>query len=355
MDNKNNDKIKPGKYVLSIAFMLALIVITYYFIFRNYELSSLIATLKTVDIRYIIVGVVFACIFISGNGLCIREIMKSLGCKFPISRAIIYSSIDFYYSAITPSATGGQPVMAYYMSKDGLPISKSSLAMVLTVMEYMLSLVILAIIAICCVPQFVFGAETIFIVLLIIGLLLATLLSLFCALAMFKGQWLAKPCKWLINVGAKLHIIKNKEKLINSGRETLGEYRNAASFMRHNPKVLIKVMTIAVLQRIALFAVSWCVYRSFGLTDASFVEIVAIQTLITTATTTIPLPGAVGVSEAIFILMYDHIYTDPNMRATAMVLTRVVSFYFCVLLCGGLTFYNSIRLMIKDARSKKHS
>lgn len=30
-----------------------------------------------------------------------------------------YSFIGFFYSGITPSATGGQPVQLYYMSKDG--------------------------------------------------------------------------------------------------------------------------------------------------------------------------------------------------------------------------------------------
>ena len=34
-------------------------------------------------------------------------------------RCIQYSFIGFFYSGITPSATGGQPVQLYYMNKDG--------------------------------------------------------------------------------------------------------------------------------------------------------------------------------------------------------------------------------------------
>ena len=36
-----------------------------------------------------------------------------------LPRCIQYSFIGFFYSGITPSATGGQPVQLYYMNKDG--------------------------------------------------------------------------------------------------------------------------------------------------------------------------------------------------------------------------------------------
>ncbi|MFQ7079232.1 MAG: flippase-like domain-containing protein [Christensenellaceae bacterium] len=59
----------------------------------------------------------FVCmlLFIVFEGLSIHLISKRLGYKNRLLSSMVYSSADIYYSAITPSASGGQPASAYYM------------------------------------------------------------------------------------------------------------------------------------------------------------------------------------------------------------------------------------------------
>ncbi|MFR2128888.1 MAG: hypothetical protein ACLS4M_06675 [Eubacterium ventriosum] len=47
-----------------------------------------------------------------------KVLCGTFGYKRPFRKCLVYSSSDIYFSAITPSATGGQPASAYFMMKD---------------------------------------------------------------------------------------------------------------------------------------------------------------------------------------------------------------------------------------------
>ena len=56
--------------------------------------------------------------FIVFEALSLHLILKKLGHKGKFTSSVAYSTSDLYYSAITPSASGGQPASAYYMMRD---------------------------------------------------------------------------------------------------------------------------------------------------------------------------------------------------------------------------------------------
>ena len=53
---------------------------------------------------------------------------------------IKYSFVGFFYSGITPSATGGQPMQLYYMQKEGHKVSDSSVVLMTVAVVYKLVL-----------------------------------------------------------------------------------------------------------------------------------------------------------------------------------------------------------------------
>ena len=53
--------------------------------------------------------------------------------------------LDFFYSGITPSATGGQPVQLYYMNKDGNKGSDSTIVLMTVAVIYKIVLVVLGV------------------------------------------------------------------------------------------------------------------------------------------------------------------------------------------------------------------
>ncbi len=74
--------------------------------------------------------------------MIIHYMMTSLGKKTKLHQCIRYSFIGFFYSCITPSASGGQPAQIYYMSKDGLDVSVSTLVLMIVTITYKAVLVL---------------------------------------------------------------------------------------------------------------------------------------------------------------------------------------------------------------------
>ncbi len=56
-------------------------------------------------------------------------LLRALNCGVSPFSCIRYSFIGFFYSGITPSATGGQPMQLYYMKKAGIKISDSTVVL----------------------------------------------------------------------------------------------------------------------------------------------------------------------------------------------------------------------------------
>lgn len=53
----------------------------------------------------------------------------------------------FFFSSVTPSASGGDPMQMYYMKKDGLPLGHSALAILTEFSSFQFITIIFAIIS----------------------------------------------------------------------------------------------------------------------------------------------------------------------------------------------------------------
>lgn len=73
----------------------------------------------------------------------IRYLLKGIGEKAGLLSCIACSFIGFFFSGITPSATGGQPMQLYYMKKGGIRISSASVVLMTVAAIYKFVLVLI--------------------------------------------------------------------------------------------------------------------------------------------------------------------------------------------------------------------
>ena len=67
--------------------------------------------------------------------------------------AFVYSAADIYFSAITPSASGGQPASAFFMIKDGIPATTVMAALLVNLIMYTLAVISIGVFAILAFPK----------------------------------------------------------------------------------------------------------------------------------------------------------------------------------------------------------
>ena len=79
--------------------------------------------------------------FILFEGFALVVLRRAFGYRRGVWSGYIYSASDIYFSAITPSATGGQPASAYFMIKDGVPGMVVTVTLVANLFMYTLSII----------------------------------------------------------------------------------------------------------------------------------------------------------------------------------------------------------------------
>ena len=126
-------KSSTKKQLFNIFIVLALSVFTIVTILVNSDELNFSNIKKFVtDANPWYIGAAFICwiCFVLLEALSIHIILKAFRIKPKIQSSIAYSTSDIYYSAITPSASGGQPASAYYMIRDGIPSGISGFTLV---------------------------------------------------------------------------------------------------------------------------------------------------------------------------------------------------------------------------------
>ncbi len=147
-----NSKLKT--YALNVLFLIVLFIVTFYYIFREQNFCDVIKYSE--DRQFII-----------------KYLMNSFSRVVKLTSCIKYSFIGFFVSYITPGASGGQPAQMYYMSKDGIRVSESSLILMVVTIAYKAVLIIMGVFMLATESSFLFNHITGSVAwILIIGLIL---------------------------------------------------------------------------------------------------------------------------------------------------------------------------------------
>lgn len=334
------------KYIFSIAFFVILLVLTFYLLFSNNDVGSVIESLKNISYEYIVLGALLVFAYLFTESIYIKIILKSLNSKIHLWQGFVYSCIEFYFSAITPSSTGGQPAQAYYMAKDGIPIAKSSVTLLLNTITFKLVLLFMGIISITFYPELIFQNSILFTIVFIFGIIVNTAVIIACLMLMYSKRWVKSIAVFCIKAGSKLKLVKNKEAKLASFNSHLVEYQGSAKYIKEHFLVSVKVFFTTMLQRMAMFSIAFVVYKAFGLTGYSYLELMVIQIAIALAVDSLPLPGGIGASEAMLLLIYNKVFGE-TIAVPAMLVTRGLSYYLCLILSGLVVLINHLRITFK--------
>lgn len=132
-----------AKKIGNFIFVIIVFIATFCAVFHGEDLCTMIFYLKTVNIAYLVPAVFCVIFFILGESLVISYLMRSLGTEISFSHCCLYSFIGFFYSCITPSASGGQPMQIVAMRKDRIPVAVSTVVLAIVTITYKLVLVLI--------------------------------------------------------------------------------------------------------------------------------------------------------------------------------------------------------------------
>ena len=328
------------KMIRNLIFFVLLIVFTFWFIFKDQDINELIKTIQSVNIGYVLIGAFFMFMTYIMEAYNVRSVLVALGeRKIPILNALKFTWIGFFFSAITPAATGGQPVEVYYMNKEKIKVSNGTMAMLLQLCGFQISTILISII--CAILNFDMLKDGM-IWFYLLGLSLNTIALTFMLIGVFSKKITRKLINILIRI-IKFFKVRNAEKKIDKIEESLEQYNDSAIFIKKHKSEFIKSILRVTVQIIFFHSIPYFIYRAFGLNTYSYLKLFSIQSVLFITVSSLPLPGAIGVSETLFLKIYGQVFGKLLLNG-AMLIYRFVSFYLYIIIASIVVVINGIRM-----------
>ena len=324
------------KKAANAAFLVLIFALTVWAVFRGENLRDLQADLGRVNPWRLLPCTVCVVGFILGGSVVIYHLTHSLGAGIRLGRCCLYSFIGFFYSAITPSASGGQPMQVVYMRRDGIPVAVSTVVLAIVTITYKLVLVAAGGLMFLLRPPrlMVYLDPVAPIVWLGMGLNVVCVAALL--VAVFHPDLARIFARWLLGLLTRLKLFRHPEKQAQRLERVLEQYRGTADFYRSHKGLIFRVFLITVVQRFALFLVTWFTYRAFGLHGHSLPEVTSLQAMISVAADMLPLPGGMGISETLFLEIFQGVF-GADLVLPGMIISRGISYYTQLILCALVT------------------
>ena len=99
--------------------------------FKDQDVSQIFEVVRSAKKEFILIAILCMCFYILCEATNIRRTLKALNEKTKLISNIKYALIGFFFSGITPAASGGQPMQIYFMHKDKISVANSTLALLI--------------------------------------------------------------------------------------------------------------------------------------------------------------------------------------------------------------------------------
>lgn len=324
------------KMIFNVLFLFLVFAATIYGVFHGEDLSEIAEILKTVNLYWLLPGIACVIIFIWGESIIIFYMMHTLGIHLKKWKCFLFSSVGFFFSCITPSATGGQPAQIYYMKKEKIPIPVSTLVLMIVTITYKMVLVVIGL------GLMIFGRGFIRTHMYDIRHIfyLGTGLNVFCVASMLLLVFHPVLARSILVKGMelleKMHLMRHKSTRIEKLNASMDQYHTTAVYLKDHMMVLVNVFAITLFQRFALFTATWFVYKAFGLSGTNAFVIILLQSVISVSVDMLPLPGGIGISEKLFSMIFEPVFGSA-LLIPGMILSRGLGYYTELLISAIFT------------------
>ena len=318
---------------------------------KSFSAKSFFAFLGELHPLWLCAAVLAMLLYIYFEGAAIGVILRAVGYPRSAPKNTSYSAADIYFSAITPSATGGQPASAFFMVKDGIPLSVTTVVLLFNLILYAFAIVFLGVICFILKPSAFYFFSVPGRVLIIVGVVAQlALVALFVLLLRFPTI-LRRTGEFILELLGRLRLCRNvqgkKEKLGAS----IASYGACVSLIGKKWGAIFGAFALNVLQRACFIAATVFTCCAVQGGASHFAELWSGESMVVLASNYVPIPGAMGITDSLLLDVLGNLF-DTATATNLALFSRTVSFYLCILLCGGITLFRSVALSVRGRKDK---
>ena len=345
-----NPKVKRILSILFIAVSVSVVVII---AFSNKEMGNAWEAISRLDLHWIgglfLCWLVYAMLEAAGTWNCLRR----RGCRISLIKVFWTVLIGMYYSNITPSAAGGQPMQVNSLRKAGIPVGYGTLALTIRFVTNQFTVCMMTLVLFLVNREFVYSQLQGAIWAARIGWLINFASVPLVLLAAFRKKWMMKAAEKLTALGARMRLIKNREASLERVSEVLTTYHEALTELMHRPGEILTQIGCSAVSLLGLTGSVVFAYYAFGQSGVPWIRVLTLSCLLFVSASYTPLPGASGAQEGGFLLYFAGIFKDGTI-GLGLLVWRFFTYYL-FLIAGVFTVLNERTLLGLGKRKQKES
>ena len=337
------------KKVLSFLFILLSVSAVLIIAFSNPEMGNAWDAISRLELPW--VGGLLLCWFVyvlfeaAGTWSCLRE----RGYGISLFRVLGTGLIGMYYSNITPSAAGGQPMQVNSLRKAGIPVEYGTLALTVRFVMNQFMVCMIGLVLFLANRDFVYKQLGGAIWAARIGWLINFASVPLVILAAFRRNWIQKLAEKLIRFGARIRLVRNPDGATERISEMLDTYHEALTEMVHRPKEILTQMFCSGISILGLTSSIVFAYYALGQRGTHWIQILTLSCLLFVSASYTPLPGASGAQEGGFLLYFRGIFKDGTI-GLGLLIWRFFTYYLFLIV--GVFMVIGEKALLKAEKGK---
>ena len=235
---------KSKKMIKNLLLFILLIALTFYIILKDQDVGNIFNIIKTVDLKFVLIAIIFMAVYLILESVNLGRTLKALGEKSNIFKNFKYALIGFFFSAITPAASGGQPMQIYYMHKDKISVANSTLALLVNLCSFQIITLTFAFISVFLNTSHLNSGLVCF---FIIGVSLNMSALALLLIGIFSKKLSAALIRFAEKILKKLKI-KNLENKVEKLESELTKYHGSAKYFKEHRILMLKTLVTTFIQ-----------------------------------------------------------------------------------------------------------
>jgi len=298
------------------------------------SIKEMVVAFEHLSLRWLYVCIACLLLYWLTDGLLLHDITSYMYKREPLRNSIKVGMIGLYYGALTPFATGGQPMQVIYMRRSNIPVGTSTCIVCIKFVVYELSLCTFYVVAMLVRGSYFYFNHNQVFWLTTLGFIVNLLAVFFIILTIRNKKLVLRIGCFLIRFLNKVKIIKQKEHAVSSFEKTIDDYHTAAAYISKYKLRAIGSYIISAINLAFFFAIPYFIYLAFGHTLYSLIDLITMQAFLYLAVSFFPTPGGAGAAEGGFYLFFSAFFINIPVYI-AMLIWRFLTYYL-MLIVGSL-------------------
>ena len=327
------------------------------------ETQSLSSIIKGGSWKFALILLAVILVILSFDWLKYCVVMKTTTGKFNPRTSLKVQLLGKFYDNVTPFAVGGQPMQIYYLHKKGFSGGVSSAVILIKYFTQMFCMCTISLLFL----AFNTGALNLIdssgldagwrISLLVgawIGITANMSMPVMVLLFVLLPKFARKLASFVVTIGYKLKIVKDKEKALANAEKTVNEFRTSFKIMSKKPLNFIVLILLCVVEALLRFALPYFVMKMFSVPFENdgleaILSVIALNVYATQSVAIIPTPGNSGAIESTGTMAFSAFITG-SILSWSVFVWRLSVYYIYIIVGLGIMIFDFIRKLV---RSKK--